>query len=130
MKPKENFLEDLLIVKESDNPEEKAKIFPLGYTDKREVKRKKKKHGRKSRHSSKSSSSESIEEKNEDLEEDNFNFLENNSDPMKKKRIINKRRFRLGFRNNRGRNNYRRNNSENICGTSRAKSFRKKSDRY
>ena len=81
MKPKENFLEDLLIVKESDNPEEKAKIFPLGYTDKREVKRKKKKHGRKSRHSSKSSSSESIEEKNEDLEEDNFNFIENNSDP-------------------------------------------------
>ena len=42
MKPKENFLEDLLIVKESDNPEENAKIFPLGYTDKREVKRKKK----------------------------------------------------------------------------------------
>ncbi len=42
MKPKENFLEDLLIVKESDNPEEKAKIFPLGYTDKREMKRKKK----------------------------------------------------------------------------------------
>ena len=41
MKPKENFLEDLLIVKESDNPEESSKIFPLGYTDKREVKRKK-----------------------------------------------------------------------------------------
>ena len=88
MKPKENFLEDLLIVKESDNPEENAKIFPLGYTDKREVKRKKKKHGRKSRHSSKSSSSESIEEKNEDLEEDNFNFIENNSDPVKKNELL------------------------------------------
>ena len=41
MKPNENFLEDLLIVKESDNPEENSKIFPLGYTDKREMKRKK-----------------------------------------------------------------------------------------
>ena len=40
MKPKENF-QRLLIVKESDNPEENIKIFPLGYTDKREVKRKK-----------------------------------------------------------------------------------------
>ena len=41
MKPKDNFLEDLLIIKDNDKPEEKGKIFPLGYTDKRDVKKKK-----------------------------------------------------------------------------------------
>jgi hypothetical protein len=70
MKPKDNFLEDLLIVKDNNKPEENGKIFPLGYTDKREVKKKKRKH-KKSRNSSKSGSSESIEEKNEELEDDN-----------------------------------------------------------
>ena len=84
MKPKDNFLEDLLIIKDDDNPEEKGKIFPLGYTDKREVKKKKRKH-KKSRNSSKSGSSESIEEKNEDLEDENYDFIKNNSDPDEKK---------------------------------------------
>lgn len=85
MKPKDNFLEDLLIVKDNDKPEEKGKIFPLGYTDKREVKRKKRKH-RKSRNSSKSGSSESIEEKNEELEDENY--IKNNSDPEKKNELL------------------------------------------
>ena len=87
MKPKDNFLEDLLIVKDNNKPEENGKIFPLGYTDKREVKRKKKKH-RKSRNSSKSGSSESIEEKNEELEDENFDFIKNNSDPDKKNELL------------------------------------------
>ena len=87
MKPKDNFLEDLLIVKDNDKPEENGKIFPLGYTDKREVKRKKRKH-RKSRNSSKSGSSESIEEKNEELEDENYDFLKNNSDPEKKNELL------------------------------------------
>ena len=77
MKPKDNFLEDLLIIKDNDKPEEKGKIFPLGYTDKRDVKKKKRKH-KKSRNSSKSGSSESIEEKNEELEDENYNFIKNN----------------------------------------------------
>ena len=83
MKPKENFIENLLIVKKEDKEEQKGKIFPLGYTDKRAIK--KRKH-RKSHNSSKSGSSESIEEKNEELEnEDND---KNNSDPEKKNELL------------------------------------------
>ena len=83
MEPKENFIENLLIVKKEDKEEQKGKIFPLGYTDKRAIK--KRKH-RKSHNSSKSGSSESIEEKNEELEnEDND---KNNSDPEKKNELL------------------------------------------
>ena len=83
MKPKENLIENLLIVKKEDKEEQKGKIFPLGYTDKRAIK--KRKH-RKSHNSSKSGSSESIEEKNEELEnEDND---KNNSDPEKKNELL------------------------------------------
>ena len=83
MKPKENLIENLLIVKKEDKEEQKGKIFPLGYTDKRAIK--KRKH-RKSHNSSKSGSSESIEEKNEELEdEDN---KKNNSDPEKKNELL------------------------------------------
>ena len=83
MKPKENFIENLLIVKKEDKEEQKGKIFPLGYTDKRAIK--KRKH-RKSHNSSKSGSSESIEEKNEELEnEDND---KNNSNPEKKNELL------------------------------------------
>ena len=83
MKPKENFIENLLIVKKEDKEEQKGKIFPLGYTDKRAIK--KRKH-RKSHHSSKSGSSESIEEKNEELEDEDNN--KNNSDPEKKNELL------------------------------------------
>ena len=83
MKPKENLIENLLIVKKEDKEEQKGKIFPLGYTDKRAIK--KRKH-RKSHNSSKSGSSESIEEKNEELEnEDND---KNNSAPEKKNELF------------------------------------------
>ena len=83
MKPKENFIENLLIVKKEDKEEQKGKIFPLGYTDKRAIK--KRKH-RKSHNSSKSGSSESIEEKNEELEDEDNN--KNNSDPEKKNELL------------------------------------------
>ena len=83
MKPKENLIENLLIVKKEDKEEQKGKIFPLGYTDKRAIK--KRKH-RKSHHSSKSGSSESIEEKNEELEDEDNN--KNNSDPEKKNELL------------------------------------------
>ena len=83
MKPKENFIENLLIVKKEDKEEQKGKIFPLGYTDKRAIK--KRKH-RKSHHSSNSGSSESIEEKNEELEDEDNN--KNNSDPEKKNELL------------------------------------------
>ena len=83
MKPKENLIENLLIVKKEDKEEQKGKIFPLGYTDKRAIK--KRKH-RKSHNSSKSGSSESIEEKNEELEDEDNN--KNNSDPEKKNELL------------------------------------------
>ena len=83
MEPKENFIENLLIVKKEDKEEQKGKIFPLGYTDKRAIK--KRKH-RKSHNSSKSGSSESIEEKNEELEDEDNN--KNNSDPEKKNELL------------------------------------------
>ena len=83
MKPKENFIENLLIVKKEDKEEQKGKIFPLGYTDKRAIK--KRKH-RKSHNSSKSGSSESIEEKNEELEDEDND--KNNSDPEKKNELL------------------------------------------
>ena len=83
MKPKENLIENLLIVKKEDKEEQKGKIFPLGYTDKRAIK--KRKH-RKSHHSSKSGSSESIEEKNEELEDEDNN--KNNNDPEKKNELL------------------------------------------
>ena len=83
MEPKENFIENLLIVKKEDKEEQKGKIFPLGYTDKRAIK--KRKH-RKSHNSSKSGSSESIEEKNEELEDEENN--KNNSDPEKKNELL------------------------------------------
>ena len=83
MKPKDNLIENLLIVKKEDKEEQKGKIFPLGYTDKRAIK--KRKH-RKSHNSSKSGSSESIEEKNEELEDEDNN--KNNSDPEKKNELL------------------------------------------
>ena len=83
MKPKENFIENLLIVKKEDKEEQNGKIFPLGYTDKRAIK--KRKH-RKSHNSSKSGSSESIEEKNEELEDEGND--KNNSDPEKKNELL------------------------------------------
>ena len=83
MEPKENFIENLIIVKKEDKEEQKGKIFPLGYTDKRAIK--KRKH-RKSHNSSKSGSSESIEEKNEELEDEDNN--KNNSDPEKKNELL------------------------------------------
>ena len=83
MKPKENLIENLLIVKKEDKEEQKGKIFPLGYTDKRAIK--KRKH-RKSHNSSKSGSSESIEEKNEELEDEDNE--KNNSDPEKKNELL------------------------------------------
>ena len=83
MKPKENLIENLLIVKKEDKEEQKGKIFPLGYTDKRAIK--KRKH-RKSHNSSKSGSSESIEEKNEELEDEDND--KNNSDPEKKNELL------------------------------------------
>ena len=83
MEPKENFIENLLIVKKEDKEEQKGKIFPLGYTDKRAIK--KRKH-RKSHNSSKSGSSESIEEKNEELEDEDND--KNNSDPEKKNELL------------------------------------------
>ena len=83
MKPKENLIENLLIVKKEDKEEQKGKIFPLGYTDKRAIK--KRKH-RKSHNSSKSGSSESIEEKNEELEDEDNN--KNNNDPEKKNELL------------------------------------------
>ena len=85
MKPKENFIENLLIVKKEDKEEQKGKIFPLGYTDKRAIK--KRKH-RKSHNSSKSGSSESIEEKNEELEDEDEDNDKNNSDPEKKNELL------------------------------------------
>ena len=83
MEPKENFIENLLIVKKEDKEEQNGKIFPLGYTDKRAIK--KRKH-RKSHNSSKSGSSESIEEKNEELEDEDNE--KNNSDPEKKNELL------------------------------------------
>ena len=83
MKPKENLIENLLIVKKEDKEEQKGKIFPLGYTDKRAIK--KRKH-RKSHNSSKSGSSESIEEKNEEWEDEGND--KNNSDPEKKNELL------------------------------------------
>lgn len=90
MKPKDNFLEDFLLSKNDDNHDKKVKIFPLGYTDKRDLYKLKKRKSKKSSSSSKSGSSESIEEKDEDLEEENDNFIKikNNSDPQKKNDLL------------------------------------------
>ena len=87
MKPKENFLEDLLMTKEEDKHKKPGKIFPLGYTDKRDVKKRKKRKAKKSISSYSSGSSESIEEKNEDEDEENLK-IKNNSDPEKKNEIL------------------------------------------
>ena len=98
MKPKENFLEDYLITKTEDSHKKKGKIFPLGYTDKREVKKNKKRKSKKSLNSSKSGSSESIEEKDEELEDENYDFMQikNNSDPEKKNELLlNNENFKL-----------------------------------
>ena len=88
MKPKENFLEDLLLTKVEDPHKKGGKIFPLGYTDKRTFKKRKKRRAKKSINSLSSGSSESIEEKNEELEEDDYIKIKNNSDPEKKNEIL------------------------------------------
>ena len=87
MKPKENFLEDLLMTKEENKKKKPGKIFPLGYTDKRDVKKRKKRKAKKSISSYSSGSSESIEEKNEDEDEENLK-IKNNSDPVKKSELL------------------------------------------
>ena len=87
MKPKENFLEDLLMTKNEDTHKKTGKIFPLGYTDKRDVKKRKKRKAKKSISSYSSGSSESIEEKNEDEDEENLK-IKNNSDPVKKNELL------------------------------------------
>ena len=87
MKPKENFLEDLLMTKNEDTHKKTGKIFPLGYTDKRDVKKRKKRKAKKSISSYSSGSSESIEEKNEDEDEENLK-IKNNSDPVKKSELL------------------------------------------
>ena len=87
MKPKENFLEDLLMTKDEDKHKKTGKIFPLGYTDKRDVKKRKKRKAKKSISSYSSGSSESIEEKNEDEDEENLK-IKNNSDPVKKSELL------------------------------------------
>ena len=94
MKPKDHFLEDYLLTKKEDNHKEEGKIFPLGYTDKRDVKKRRKTKSKKSLNSSKSGSSESIEEKDEDLEDDFIN-IKNNSDPEKKNEKLLKDDFKL-----------------------------------
>ena len=43
MKPDEKFLEDYLLTKNEDNHIKKEKIYPLGYKDKRDLKKRKKK---------------------------------------------------------------------------------------
>ena len=89
MKPKENFLEDFLMTKNEESHKKSGKIFPLGYTDKRDAKKRKKRRSKKSLNSSKSGSSESIEEKDEELEDDyDFMKIKNNSDPEKKNEIL------------------------------------------
>ena len=89
MKPDEKFLEDYLLTKNEDNHIKKEKIYPLGYKDKRDLKKRKKRKSKNSLNSSKSGSSESIEEKDEDLEDENYDFMDikNNSDPQKKNEI-------------------------------------------
>lgn len=93
MKSKDNSLEEYLITKNEDK-KKSGQVYPLGYKDKRDVKRRK---NRKSKNSSKSGSSESIEEKDEELEDENLEFInkKNNSDPEKNNEILMKDNFKL-----------------------------------